>query len=91
MVIRRMFRTAAVGAMLPPVVWGEIQFVTPGCRLNLADYDVGELRNFVKGGGVLFCSDALYRSTWQLLGQIDYDFGKVKHSFGPYETLVYRW
>lgn len=71
-------------ALSAATTFAEIKTVTPGSRLNLADYDVGELRNFVKGGGVLFCSDALYRTTWQLLGQIDEDFGKVK--WGPCES-----
>ena len=76
----RMTKSLVLGillAVLPVVVWSEIRSVKPGSSLNPADYDVGELRNFVKGGGVLFCSDALYRTTWQLLGQIDEDFGNV--------------
>lgn len=66
-----------LAAFCAATAFAEIKTVTPGSRLNAADYDVGELRNFVKGGGVLFCSDALYRSTWQLLGQIDEAFGRV--------------
>ena len=69
-----------VGALLAlcaATAFAEIKNLKPGSSLNPADYDVGELRDFVKGGGVLFCSDALYRTTWQLLGQIDEDFGNV--------------
>lgn len=64
-------------ALCAATAFAEIKNLKPGSSLNPADYDVGELRNFVKGGGVLFCSDALYRTTWQLLGQIDEDFGNV--------------
>lgn len=64
-------------ALASTVSGGEIKALKPGSSINPADYDVGELREFVRGGGVLFCSDALYRSTWQLLGQVDADFGKV--------------
>ena len=52
-----------LAALCAATAFAEIKTVTPGSRLNAADYDVGELRSFVKGGGVLFCSDALYRST----------------------------
>ena len=64
-------------ALCVGTAFAEIKSLTPGSSLNLADHDVGKLRDFVKGGGVLFCSDALYRTTWQLLGQIDEDFGNV--------------
>lgn len=58
--------------------FAETKVLQAASRFNPADVDVGEIRDFVKKGGYVVCTDALYRPIWKFLGEVEPGFGDVK-------------